>query len=806
MGITISLLFATAITTFFNRSMVIMLRYRESSMLNATQKHILNLLKRDANYLSSSLMGWATKSETHKFVYERNPYDQDKYFALVPLVIMRLNYVGIVANNGYISQRFFDYLNQEELPTVPESAFLTKAALSLHRQTQDKYWLMSEWGNIFYVLSHTQASGYMDLGGTIYFVTTAPILPYDISSHSNGTMIFGRRIDNENLNKVYAPSKNSEKDTLNISIEAMSAEEAATFTTDQILHNNDEHITVSSALESLDGSSIVLEVTKTRVAYKQSVAVVNGVSFLIFIFTSGLSGAFFIIADRWLICPISILSRRVENIDFDRHRAELPNFNAKEINVLSGAIVKMLRRLDDHKKFIEEQNSTLTEQNRQLQLLANYDVLTKLPNKNMLRGATESAIAESDDGTLVAMLYICVLNLRLINDACGRSIGDKTLIETARRLSSSFCAQDIVISSFGTGIFALMIPVKNREEVSMAAHKAILLFESPFSIEEHEILVNVNIGVSLYPFDGDTFDTLDSCANIAMNKARESGEVSTFLFFNRNQLDDVLRRYNRADEIKRGIERGEFRVVFQPKLNVTTNLITSSEALLRWNSPLGAIPPPLFIPDARRTGLIVPLTWEIMRMTMEANVEFIKELEMPMSVGINIPINVLLHSEFNSVLKSLLHETQMPTECLNVELTEDVLVNDMAKCADRMSSLQKIGAQISLDDFGTGYSSLQYLSKMPFDWMKIDKAFVDGLPDSPQEKAIIAASVGIARGLGMNIVMEGVETESQLDVIVSERYCEEIQGYVLSKPLERDEFVDFVGSWNESVLTGVSVF
>ncbi|MDL2263731.1 EAL domain-containing protein [Synergistaceae bacterium OttesenSCG-928-I11] len=799
-GIAISLGFAISLTFFFNSNMIALLKDREIDQIERLNAQIVDTVERDASHLAVSLRDIATHGEPYRFLEMRNPYDQVKFLNLNPMTLLRLNYAAIVGNNGFLSERFFDYREKIELDDVPNSASLREVTMWLARETQSAYDTIPPGRDVLEVIERTQISGFANAGNVLYYFTAVPIMtPYN-DKPSNGTFIYGRVVSNEEVAILTLSSEEQRTGETNIDISLMETKSLAESGIGTPRYSEDGRtIRLQSIIPAIDDSIIVLSTEQRRLMYEGSVAMVRALSVLVFLFACALSFILLATMEFWLLRPISTLAHKVSHIDYNLPHTDMPTFRGRELNVLSNAIRELLYRVEEHKVYIEEQNERLSEQNQMLDRLANYDPHTNLPNKNMFRNLLREKVpAAKNRGNILGVVYLNIVNFRLINDARGRSTGDIVIIAIANRLNSTFgMLENNAIACFGRENFALILEAKSRDEIVLAAYTLISLFNEPFTIDAHEIPVTVSVGITIAPFDGETFDELDACANIAMNNARETGDTSSFLFFDHKQLETVISKYNRIADIKRGLERGEFKVVFQPKLNTDTNMITSSEALVRWHAPTGIIPPSVFIPDACETGLIVPLSWEILRLSFESNIRFARELGLDFSVGVNVPNNVLLHSDFIPVLSDLLGQTGMDPGCLNVELTEDVLVNDMKKCNTRMHALQRMGVQISIDDFGTGYASLQYLSKMPFNWMKIDKTFVDGLPDKPEEMAIIAASVGIARGLGMKVVLEGVETTRQMEIITEENYCDQIQGYVVSKPLAEEDFLKFVADWND---------
>ena len=800
-GIAVSLGFAVSLSFFFNSNMTALLKDREIDRIKRFNAQAIDTIERDAAHLATSVRDTATQGEAYRFLATRSPYDHTKFLNLNPMTLLRLNYAAVVGNNGFISERYFDYRNRVELDDSPRSASLREVTDWLVRETQSAYDATAPGEDVFEVIGRTQISGFARVDDQVYYFSAVPVMTPNNNRRSNGSFVFGRALSNETLRTLVLSDQERRTGETAVEISLMEAKSLSESDIGKVRYAGDERtIELQSVIPAVDDSVIVLSTSQRRFMYEGSLTMVRALSVIVFAFACGLSLVLMGTMEFWLLRPISTLARKVSRIDDDLPSIDMPTFRGRELNVLSNSIRELLHRVEEHKAYIEEQNERLSEQNQMLDRLANYDPHTNLPNKNMFRSLLKEQVAAAKSkGNIVGVLYLNVVNFRLINDARGRSTGDMVIIAIVNRLSSTFGTLGAnTVACFGQDHFALSIEAESRDEIMLSAYTLISLFNEPFAIGEHEIPVTVNVGITVAPLDGETFDELDACANIALNNARESGDASSFLFFDHRHLETIIGKYNRIADIKRGLERGEFRIVFQPKLNTDTNMITSSEALVRWHSPMGIVPPSIFIPDACETGLIVPLSWEVLRLSFESNIRFARELGLDFSVGVNVPNNVLLHSDFIPVLSDLLGQTGMDPGSLNVELTEDVLVNDMKKCNTRMHALQRMGVQISIDDFGTGYASLQYLSKMPFNWMKIDKTFVDGLPDKPQEMAIIAASVGIARGLGMKVVLEGVETTRQMEIITEEDYCDQIQGYVVSKPLEEEDFLKFVSKWNAS--------
>ena len=799
-SIAISLCFAAFIAFFFNRNMIGLLKEREKDVVQIHQEQTVSLLLRDCDNLSFSLRDWASKASTYRFVDESLPSEKRALMQTNPIFLLRLDYAAIIAKNGFASERYFDHERNEELETAPYAEEIGMIARWLHRKVQSRYDAVGLKGDVFGALSHTQYSGFTGIGTEVYYLTAVPIMTPNNDRSSNGTMIFGRRITDRDLGPSPLVGNPDEK-AARTTVFAIPPEVLQYRGVEEVGYSDsNRNIVMESIVPSLDDNVVVLRTSQPRSMYRVGVRAVSALSVLVFVSSCLLSLLLIAIMDLWLIRPILTLSKKMSELGYEHFSLELPSFRGRELNILSLSVKGLLRKADNHRKRIEEQNQRLSLQNELLNTIANYDTHTKLPNGNRLKAVLTDRISTAREMShFVALIYVDIANFLLVRDACGQSTSDLMLVAVADRLRATFgTSEESVAACLGRESFALVVTADDMDQIGFASAKLMTLFAEPFVVGDNEITVKASVGIAVAPGDGETFDGLHACANIALNKARAEGESSS-VFFEPCQLEAAIGKFNRIADMKRGLERGEFYVVFQPKVDMKTNLITSSEALVRWRSNSGPVPPSLFIPDACESGLIVPLSWEILRQSFASNKRFAARLDNAFSVGINVPNNVLLHRDFIPILTELLDEAEMPATSLNVELTEDVLVNDMNKCNMRMHELQQMGAQISIDDFGTGYSSLQYLSKMPFDWMKIDKTFVDGLPHKQEETAIIRASVGIARGLGMKVVLEGVETSEQWSKIVEQDYCDQIQGYIVSKPLEEGPFIRFVLEWNTRV-------
>jgi diguanylate cyclase (GGDEF)-like protein len=535
-GMVVSLGFAAFLTMFLDKNMITELKERETGQLKASHAQLASLLRRGALGISTSLEEWAEKDETYNSMMKPTSGRGRQFLRTAPMPELHLNYAALVTRDGGVHQRFFDRSAPEGFPSAKERETLERMALKLHSQTLKKYgaFLKNE------ITSPAMMTGYADIAGKPYFLAAAPVARVGSETRPNGTMIFGRRVDNREILLIYPSEEQPGPETTDVSIAVWRPEETANLMPDRVLRNKDrDKLTIQSLLETIDGSAVVLSTTRSRESYGTGLAAVRTFSAIIFAFAYSLSCCVLLSAEACLTRPVELLTRRVSQIECDSPDMEFPSFRTKEINVLSEAVRNVIRQLEERKNHTEKQNARLSEMNRELRQLANYDLLTKLPNKNMFRTAVEKEINEAEAGDMKALIYFGVLNLRSINESRGRSAGDKTLIEISKLLCDAF-SDSVMVSSFGTGVFALLVSAKDREEVTAAACRLTSIFDRPFLIENHEITTSVNAGISVYPDDGDSFDLLDSCADTAMRNAKDPNGTSSFLFFDRSQMDEIM--------------------------------------------------------------------------------------------------------------------------------------------------------------------------------------------------------------------------------------------------------------------------
>ena len=423
---------------------------------------------------------------------------------------------------------------------------------------------------------------------------------------------------------------------------------------------------------------------------------------------------------------------------------------------------------------------------------AHYDDLTGLTNKALFHDRLEQAIhnAERKDEVL-AILFIDLDNFKYVNDSMGHSVGDKLLKIIGNKLIESTRKSDTV-SRWGGDEFTILLPnIKRLTGIYKLCDRILNTHLNNIIIEGQELHITASIGVALFPQDGTTPDVLIKNADAAMYKSKDLGK-NQFHLYKPDMNEEVMERLNVETNLFRAIKNEEFQIVYQPQLSLKSNKIVGFEALVRWNKPdMGVLAPYKFIPIAEETNLIIPLgEWIIKKVCEQAKQWHDKGY--PLNAGINISAKQFNQDKLIDVIQSTINNTGIKPELIELELTESIIMKNVERTLKICTELKKMGINISVDDFGTGYSSLSYLKDFPIDKLKIDQSFISNLGDHDGDDAKIANLViDLGHKLGLDVVAEGVETQNQIDFL--RKYaCDEIQGFILSKPLEINEFEKLV--------------
>lgn len=423
--------------------------------------------------------------------------------------------------------------------------------------------------------------------------------------------------------------------------------------------------------------------------------------------------------------------------------------------------------------------------------LAYYDALTSLPNRTLFHRLLDQALTEAQRlHQHGAVLFVDLNRFKPINDTLGHGVGDQVLQEVANRFRATVRGVDVVSRLGGDEFVIGLFDVAQRERAATVAQKLLATLDSPIVIDGLDLKVGAAIGISTYPDDGNDTETLLRLADIAMYRAKETGP-DAFVFYSQDMNQRAMDRLNLEAHLRRGIERNELVLFYQPKVSIAKGGIIGAEALIRWRHPeRGMVPPGEFIPVAEETGLIVQISaWVLDEACRQARCWQDAGLA-PMRIAVNLSAR-----DFSTGLPAriaeLLERHGIGAEWLELEITESMLMNNTEKVIAMMDEVAALGVALSLDDFGTGYSSLSYLKRFPIDTLKIDRSFIINIPEDGNDCAIAGAIVSMAKQLKHAVIAEGVESEDQLTFLRS-LGCDEIQGYLFSAPVMAEKFETMV--------------
>nr|MDQ3056288.1 EAL domain-containing protein [Pseudomonadota bacterium] len=432
---------------------------------------------------------------------------------------------------------------------------------------------------------------------------------------------------------------------------------------------------------------------------------------------------------------------------------------------------------------------------QELRFLANYDTLTNLPNRTLLSERLSQAIvlARRNDSK-VAVLFLDLDRFKDINDSLGHAAGDRILRAAAARLREVAPPEATVARLSGDEFTIVLEHVDDPRQADKLAQNIIAAFDAPLAMENRrDIVISPTIGISLYPDHGQVPTDLLKHADTAMYQAKAAGR-HTFLRYTDQMESDLRQRATLSGALRKVLENGELRLVFQPRVSLRTDKITGVEALLRWEHPqLGDIPPDLFIPLAEESGMILAIGEWVLREAC-ATLKRWRQHGMDLLVmSVNVSALQLLRGDLPQLVARLLEESEIPADQFEIELTESVVMANAEHTAESLHRLRALGVRLAVDDFGTGYSSLAYLKRLPITTLKIDKAFIDEIQDNADDQAITTSIIAMARSLGLTVIAEGVEHQAQTDFLQA-HHCDEVQGYWLSPPLDPYRCLSFLRS------------
>ncbi|MGB3222256.1 MAG: EAL domain-containing protein [Desulforhopalus sp.] len=428
----------------------------------------------------------------------------------------------------------------------------------------------------------------------------------------------------------------------------------------------------------------------------------------------------------------------------------------------------------------------------QLEHQANHDSLTQLPNRNLLIDRLDRALLYAErHHSMVGVLCVDLDHFKRINDSLGHDVGDRLLQTAAIRFSDCIRSSDTVARQGGDDFVFVITDVGGEDNIAKMAQKILVTMDQPLKLDSHDLHVTCSIGISIFPKDGKDAQTLLKNADAAMYRAKESGR-NTSRFFTYHLSNSLVTQMTMEKHLRHALVNEELSLLYQPQLDLASGRVIGAEALLRWQNPeLGAISPVNFIPLAEETGLIISIGEWVLRTACQQNSRWQKSGLPPLTMAVNLSPRQFWNPGLIDTVTQILRESGLTPACLELEITESMVMRDKDYVAAMLTEFKEIGVKLSIDDFGTGYSSLNQLRSFPFDKLKMDISFVREITYDPGSAAIAKTIISLAHNLNLLVIAEGVETEAQLNYLRNQG-CDEMQGYLFSKPISADDFAKII--------------
>lgn len=523
------------------------------------------------------------------------------------------------------------------------------------------------------------------------------------------------------------------------------------------------------------------------------------ITLTVFIMSLLFAYALSMLMQRWLTKPIKDLVEIIHHITSSKDYSQRLNAQHNdEIGLLINSFNTMLdavkQRDDKLRSHGDELQDLVNLRTRQLHQRSNYDALTKLPNRHFLIEQLEHQIEVSErDNGKIAVMFLDLDRFKVINDNLGHSVGDEVLKVAAQRLEATIRPQDSLARWGGDEFVIFISDFTSQAEIETIANSVARCLEEMIQLAERQFHISTSIGISIFPEHGKDALTLLKNADISMYRAKDRG-AGNYCFYNSDMSAGSVDRLSMETKLRRAIENGHLRLVYQPKVDIQKDHLEVSgvEALIRWQDPeMGNIPPSQFIPLAEEIGMITRIGDFVLETACKQFANWRLEGVPPVRIAINLSPTSLIEPGVVEKILGRLDFYKMEPQFLELEITEETFLDGSDVVQKNLALLNQHGLRISIDDFGTGYSCLSYLLDLPVSTLKIDGSFVRKLGTQPQNNGIVNAIMTLGHGLGLEVVAECVETQEQLDFL-KENGCDIIQGYFFSKPLEPNDLARYV--------------
>ncbi|WP_129595837.1 putative bifunctional diguanylate cyclase/phosphodiesterase [Anaerophilus nitritogenes] len=441
-----------------------------------------------------------------------------------------------------------------------------------------------------------------------------------------------------------------------------------------------------------------------------------------------------------------------------------------------------IQNLNKIKQKIEDREQELFKKQEKIHYLADYDPLTGLYNRVFFEQKLAYVLEEAKTKKeKIGLLYFDLDNFKKVNDTIGHLFGD-LLLKNVGGLMKKYLGEDAITARLGGDEFVALLPNVEMNQVKNVAQSIIQSFQNPWILDDREFYITISMGITIYPKDGENASILLKNADTAMYEAKNNGKNS-YSFYTYDMHQKMLEKLEMENDLRHAIEKEEFIVYYQPKIGIRSCKIEGTEALIRWKHPTkGMISPNTFIPLAEETRLIIPIGDFVLRTACNQIRKWQENGKPSMYVSVNISVIQIQQDDFVKKVVNIVKETGIDPSCLELEITENTIMQNFEYTNEILQELRSLGIHISLDDFGKGYSSLNYLKQLEIDVLKIDKSFIDDITQSNNQQAIVKSVIEMAQSMNMRVIAEGVEMWEQFHFL-KKLGCDEVQGYLFSKPL-----------------------